>query len=31
MFENWNQIRTSLEQWRTILNPELKPALLRNY
>jgi len=31
MFQNWNQIRASLEQWKSILYPSLKPALVLNY
>lgn len=31
MFQNWNQIRASLEQWKSIVNPSLSFAFANNY
>lgn len=31
MFLHWNQIRSSLEQWKQVLHPEPTSASLLNY
>jgi len=31
IISRWNQIRASLEQWKSILQPSLTPALQLNY